>query len=428
MAGEDAGEIEVLDAVFGATPNAALIHQVIVGSLANRRQGTVKTKTRAEVSGGGAKPRPQKHTGRARAGSIRSPIWRGGGVAFGPSPRNYRRNTPKRMRRGALVGALSGKTAEGGLVVIEKFDPPRPKTKDVVAALAALGAGPSVLLVADGASKEALRAARNIPKLDTAPSHTLNALDLINHRTVVMTVEAVRGVESVWGGNAKAAPADDEPVAETPADAEPDVEMVGEEPAAETTADAEPDVETTVDAEPVAETPADAEPDVEMVDDEPAAETPADAESDVEMADDEPAAETPADDEPDVEMVGEEPAAEMPADAEPDVETAPDAEPDAEMVDDEPVAETTPDDEPAVETTPDDEPAAETTPDAESDVEVVDDETAVETTDAAADATPDDEPAAETTADAESSAETAPAAEASAETPVAESSGEGEEK
>ena len=264
MAGEDAGEIEVLDAVFGATPNAALIHQVIVGSLANRRQGTVKTKTRAEVSGGGAKPRPQKHTGRARAGSIRSPIWRGGGVAFGPSPRNYRRNTPKRMRRGALIGALSGKTAEGGLVVIESFDPPRPKTKDVVAALAALGAGPSVLLVADGASREALRAARNIPRLDTAPSHTLNALDLINHRTVVMTVEAVRGVESVWGGNAEAAPADDEP----------DVEMVDDEPVAEMTPDAEPVAETPADEEPAVETPdADGETPTDAAAETPAAES-----------------------------------------------------------------------------------------------------------------------------------------------------------
>ena len=380
MAGQDAGEIEVLDAVFGATPNAALIHQVIVGSLANRRQGTVKTKTRAEVSGGGAKPRPQKHTGRARAGSIRSPIWRGGGVAFGPSPRSYRHSTPKRMRRGALIGALSGKTAEGGLVVIESFDPPRPKTKDVVAALAALGAGSSVLLVADGASREALRAARNIPKLDTAPSHTLNALDLINHRTVVMTVEAVRGVESVWGGgNVNAAPAD----------AEPAVEMVEDETAAEMTADAEPDVE--------------------MVDDE----TTADAESDVEMAD-EPTAETTTDAEPDVEMADAEPDVET-AD-EPDAETTPDDESDVEMVDAEPVAETTPDDESNVELV-DDEPAVETTPDDEPAVEMVDDEPAVETTDAAADATPDDEPDAETTPDA-----------AAAETPAAESSGEGEKE
>ena len=376
MAGEDAGEIEVLDAVFGATPNAALIHQVIVGSLANRRQGTVKTKTRAEVSGGGAKPRPQKHTGRARAGSIRSPIWRGGGVAFGPSPRNYRRNTPKRMRRGALIGALSGKTAEGGLVVIESFDPPRPKTKDVVAALAALGAGPSVLLVADGASREALRAARNIPKLDTAPSHTLNALDLINHRTVVMTVEAVRGVESVWGGNAKAAPAD----------AEPDVEMVDDEPAAEMVVDAAVEM-------------ADDEPEVEMVDDEPVAETPADAESVAEMVDSEPDAEMPADAESDAEM----------ADAEPVAETTADAEPDSETVEDEPVAETTADEEPDSEMV-DDEPDAEVPADAESDAEMVDDEPAAETLS-------DDEPAAETTPDA-----------ANAETPAAESSGEGEKE
>ena len=348
MAGEDAGEIEVLDAVFGATPNAALIHQVIVGSLANRRQGTVKTKTRAEVSGGGAKPRPQKHTGRARAGSIRSPIWRGGGVAFGPSPRNYRRNTPKRMRRGALIGALSGKTAEGGLVVIESFDPPRPKTKDVVAALAALGAGPSVLLVADGASREALRAARNIPKLDTAPSHTLNALDLINHRTVVMTVEAVRGVESVWGGNAKAAPADDETDVEMVADAEPDVEMVEDEPVSETPVDAEPDVEM-VDDEPAVETSSDAEPAAEMVDDESVSETPADAEPDVEMVEDEPVAETTADAEPDSDMVEDEPVAETPPDDEPSAETAPDAA--------------------DVETPPDAESSAETPPDAESSAE-----------------------------------------------------------
>lgn len=208
MSGEDAGEIEVLDAVFGATPNPALIHQVIVGSLANRRQGTAKTKTRAEVSGGGAKPRPQKHTGRARAGSIRSPIWKGGGVAFGPSPRSYRHRTPKRMRRGALIGALSGKAAEGGLVVVESFDPPRPKTKDVVQALGALGASASALLVADGAAPEAVRAARNIPKVKTAPSHTLNALDLLNHRTVVMTVQAVRSVESIWGGDRRAPDAD----------------------------------------------------------------------------------------------------------------------------------------------------------------------------------------------------------------------------
>ena len=109
LAGEVTGAIAVRDDVFGVEPNIALMHQVMVGQLANRRQGTVKTKSRGEVAGGGAKPRPQKHTGRARAGSIRSPIWRGGGVTFGPRPRSYRHNTPKRMRRGSLISALSGK-------------------------------------------------------------------------------------------------------------------------------------------------------------------------------------------------------------------------------------------------------------------------------------------------------------------------------
>ncbi len=198
--GETAGEIEARDDVFGAKLNPALIHQVLVGQLANRRQGTAKTKTRAEVAGGGAKPRPQKHTGRARAGSIRSPIWKGGGVTFGPSPRSYRHNTPKQMRRGALISALSGKAAEGSLVVIENFDIAEPKTKVAARALRDLGAGPSVLLVADGASSDALRAARNIPRLKMEPSHTLNTIDLLNHRTVIMTVEAVRNVESIWGG------------------------------------------------------------------------------------------------------------------------------------------------------------------------------------------------------------------------------------
>ena len=209
MQGAVTGSIEVRDDVFGAEVNQALIHQVMVGQLANRRQGTAKTKTRAEASGGGAKPRPQKHTGRARAGSTRSPIWKGGGVTFGPSPRSYRHNTPRRMRRGALISTLSGKVRDGGLVVIDEFDLPANKTSAVVQALGALGAGRSVLLVADGAASETLRAARNVPKLKMAPSHTLNTVDLLSHRTVVMTVQAVRNAESIWGGRFERQPSDD---------------------------------------------------------------------------------------------------------------------------------------------------------------------------------------------------------------------------
>ena len=200
ISGEVTGSIEVRDDVFGAKLNQALIHQTLVGQLANRRQGTAKTKTRAEVSGGGAKPRPQKYTGRSRQGSIRSPIWKGGGVTFGPRPRSYRHRTPKRMRRAALVSALSGKAREGSLVVVDNFDVPEAKTKAVKSVLGNLGAGPSVLLIADGASSEVLRAARNIPRLKMGPSHTLNTIDLLNHRTVIMTEQAVRNAEGIWGG------------------------------------------------------------------------------------------------------------------------------------------------------------------------------------------------------------------------------------
>ena len=200
LAGEVTDTITVRDDVFGAEVNSALIHQVMVGQLANRRQGTAKAKTRAEVAGGGAKPRPQKHTGRARAGSIRSPIWKGGGVTFGPRPRSYRHNTPKQMRRGALISTLSGKVQEDSLVVVENFDLAEPKTKTVVQTLRSLGAGPSILLVADGASPDVLRAARNVPRLSMKPSQTLNTVELLNHRTVVMTVQAVRNAEALWGG------------------------------------------------------------------------------------------------------------------------------------------------------------------------------------------------------------------------------------
>ena len=231
LAGEVTGTITVRDDVFGVEPNIALMHQVMVGQLANRRQGTAKTKSRGEVAGGGAKPRPQKHTGRARAGSIRSPIWRGGGVTFGPSPRSYRHNTPKRMRRGAIISALSGKAQEGGIVVIEDFDLAEHKTKAVVGALENLGVGASTLLVADGASAESLRAARNIPRLRMKPSQTLNTIDLLNHRSVVMTVEAVRNAEATWGGRFQRKPSPNGPVFEPvdepegePAEAPTDVE------------------------------------------------------------------------------------------------------------------------------------------------------------------------------------------------------------
>ena len=192
--------MRVRDDVFGVPMNRPLVHQVVVGQLANARQGTASVKTRAQVSGGGRKPRPQKHTGAARAGSIRAPNWRGGGVVFGPSPRSYRHRTPKKMRRLALTATLSEKVRSKELVVLDELALDRPKTREMVRVLAALEAGPSVLLVADGADPSVLKAARNIPRLKMIPCSLLNTVDLLNHRKVIMTLDAVRKAEALWGG------------------------------------------------------------------------------------------------------------------------------------------------------------------------------------------------------------------------------------
>jgi len=198
--GETVGDIEVRDDVFGVPMNEALVHQVMVGQLANLRQGTAKVKTRAQVSGGGAKPRPQKSTGRARIGSIRAPHWRGGGVTFGPAPRSYRHRTPRRMRRLSLVAMLSDKVREGHLVVLDRLSFDQPKTKEMVNMVNALDVGPTVLLLTDGTDSAVLRCARNVPRLKTLPTNLLNTLDLLNHRHIVMTRASVRKVEELWGG------------------------------------------------------------------------------------------------------------------------------------------------------------------------------------------------------------------------------------
>lgn len=197
--GESVDEIEIQDAAFGVPMNSALVHQVVVGQLANARQGTVKTKTRSEVSGGGRKPRPQKHTGSSRQGSIRSPLWKGGGVTFGPSPRSYRQRTPKKMRRAAIRMTLSDKAREGNLIVLQDLALDSPKTKDFVAMMQALGLERSVLLVGDGVDHGTLRAGRNVPGVDMLPADLLNAVDVLNHRTLVMTLDAVRKAEDLWG-------------------------------------------------------------------------------------------------------------------------------------------------------------------------------------------------------------------------------------
>lgn len=162
------GDVDVRDDVFGVAMNRALVHQVMVGQLANARQGTSSVKTRAQVSGGGAKPRMQKYTGRARQGTIRAPHWRGGGVVFGPSPGRVRHRTPKRMKRLSLVTMLSDKVREDQLVVVDNLELEQPKTKEMVKVLRTLQADSAVLMVADGVDPSVLRCARNIPPAEDA--------------------------------------------------------------------------------------------------------------------------------------------------------------------------------------------------------------------------------------------------------------------
>ena len=201
MSGAVVDSIEALDDLFDTPMNSALVHQVMVGQLANKRQGTAKVKTRSEVAGGGAKPRPQKYTGRARQGSIRSPHWRGGGIVFGPAPRSYRQRTPKRMKRQAIKIVLSDKAREQQLLVLDGFRLTEAKTKQMAQALTALQVESSVLLVDDGMNADVVRAARNIPRVRTLPVSLLNVVDLLNANKVVMTVDAVRRAEELWGGD-----------------------------------------------------------------------------------------------------------------------------------------------------------------------------------------------------------------------------------
>jgi len=198
--GSDVGEMEVRDDVFCVPENKDLVHQVFVSQLANKRQGTAKTKSRSEVSGGGAKPRPQKGSGQSRQGSIRSPLWIGGGRAFGPSPRSYRKKIPKNMRRLAILSLISDKVRNGDFVLIDGVDDLPGRTKAAVGLLGGLKVSGSALIVTDEAKAETVRAFHNVKKVQTTHAQVLNALDLVNKHKLIMTVDAVKRVESLWGG------------------------------------------------------------------------------------------------------------------------------------------------------------------------------------------------------------------------------------
>jgi len=198
MTGAKTGEMELNDNVFGVEINEALVHQAVVMQLASQRQGTHATKTRAMVRGGGRKPWKQKGTGRARAGSIRSPLWVGGGVAFGPHPRSYKFSMPRKARRLAIKCALTAKINDGGLMVVDNINFAEPKTKDVIKLLGNFEAQAAKALIITADNDEIVeKSSRNIPGVKSIGTIGLNVVDLLHHDKVLVTKEAVAKIEEV---------------------------------------------------------------------------------------------------------------------------------------------------------------------------------------------------------------------------------------
>lgn len=198
LTGESQGQLELPDAVFDVAVNAAVMHQALLRQLANARQGTHDTKTRSEVRGGGRKPYRQKGTGRARQGSIRAPHYAGGGVVFGPTPRSYRQDMPRKQRRLALRSALSVKAQEGQITVLDGIDLDEPRTKAVVQLLASLEAGRRVLLVLGSHHEPLEKSARNLPDVRLVLAGNLSVRDLLTADTVVMAKDAIDHVVEAW--------------------------------------------------------------------------------------------------------------------------------------------------------------------------------------------------------------------------------------
>ena len=198
LTGAVKGSIELSDEIFGIEPNEVAMSTVVRNQLANKRQGTQKTKTRSEVSGGGKRPYRQKGTGRARHGSERSAQYVGGGIIFGPNPRSYSYTVPKKVKRLALKSALSSKVADQKLIVVENMDLAEVKTATVAKALKAIGAGNSSLIVLEGVNKNAELSARNIKDVKTALVNTINVLDILKYDSFVATKAAVEKIEEVY--------------------------------------------------------------------------------------------------------------------------------------------------------------------------------------------------------------------------------------
>ena len=198
MAGKEIEKIELNEAVFGIEPNVAVMHDVVKNILANRRQGTQSALTRAELSGGGKKPWRQKGTGHARQGSTRAPQWTHGGIVFAPKPRCYRYTLNKKVRRLAMLSALSSKVADNQMVVIDNIATEEYKTKNIAAMLKAVGAEKKALIVLPELDKKVIASAANIPGVKTAQVNTLNVYDILNADMFIVAKGAVSKIEEVY--------------------------------------------------------------------------------------------------------------------------------------------------------------------------------------------------------------------------------------
>lgn len=197
--GEVVDQIELSPAVFNIPFNGAVVHQAMVGQLANKRHGTVSTKTRGDVKGSTRKLYRQKHTGRARRGDIKSPLLRGGGVVFGPKPRTYRQSMPRKMRKLALKCLLSDKVREGNIKLLQELNFEEPKTKAMINVLSSLGITASTLILTAQSTPNVVKSAANLPKVKVLPSDLINVLDLLSYEMLVATVPAIRNIEEIWG-------------------------------------------------------------------------------------------------------------------------------------------------------------------------------------------------------------------------------------
>ncbi len=198
MTGKQVGEIELSEAVFGITPNEVAMYEAVKNHLANRRQGTQSTLTRAEVSGGGRKPWRQKGTGRARQGSIRSPQWTHGGIALGPKPRDYSYRLNKKYRRLALLSALSTKAAEGEIIVVDDLNLPEIKTKSMVEFLKAVDVSGKALIVTPEVRENVVKSSRNIQGVKTTTATIINVYDILNQGKFIVDKAAVEKIQEVF--------------------------------------------------------------------------------------------------------------------------------------------------------------------------------------------------------------------------------------